>query len=354
LRNTSRRLQDHDFTLFPQSHYRLRVGYSRNTEDGPALSTAQEFDPNGYGLPVFNDVRRSWNEYRIGADLDFHSFRFSITRRWDFFKEDSGYRTAPGGPITAPDGTVLRDFVRGEPIHGDNPGWLGNVFTKHRLWGVNARATYVSGHRDFIEDEIASGTVPFGGAITRAIVVGGSARRPVLAADLSINVFPTERLTVVNNSSITNNRIDGSSSYTEFAGGLDFGTTINFRFLGIRTVTNSTDVNYRVRPWISFYSGYRFSDRRIRTVDSFSFPGFAGADTSTYTVDNNLHSGITGFRVRPWKPFSINLEGEVGRADAPMTPISDRNYHAINGRAEYRVRRVQLSTSYRQIGRAHV
>src|SRR5947209_1011998 len=37
LRNTSRRLQDHDLTLFPQSHYRFRIGYSRNHEDGPAL-----------------------------------------------------------------------------------------------------------------------------------------------------------------------------------------------------------------------------------------------------------------------------------------------------------------------------
>src|ERR1044071_5271598 len=58
LRNTSRRLQDHELTLLPQSHYRFRVGYSRNKEDGPALSTAQEFDANGAGAPVFADVRR--------------------------------------------------------------------------------------------------------------------------------------------------------------------------------------------------------------------------------------------------------------------------------------------------------
>src|SRR5947209_2109584 len=50
-RDTTRRLQDHDLTLLPQSHIQFHVGYSRNKEEGPALSTAQEFDANGPGLP---------------------------------------------------------------------------------------------------------------------------------------------------------------------------------------------------------------------------------------------------------------------------------------------------------------
>src|SRR5215471_15679008 len=41
--DTVRRLQDHELTLLPQSHYRFRVGYSRNTQDGPALSSSLEF-----------------------------------------------------------------------------------------------------------------------------------------------------------------------------------------------------------------------------------------------------------------------------------------------------------------------
>src|SRR5438067_10123164 len=40
-RNTSHRLHDHDFTLLPQSKVQFRFGYSRNTQDGPALSTVQ-------------------------------------------------------------------------------------------------------------------------------------------------------------------------------------------------------------------------------------------------------------------------------------------------------------------------
>src|SRR5262249_4781567 len=47
--DTTRRLQDHELLLLPQSRYRLRVGYARNSLDGPALSTALEFDSSGVG-----------------------------------------------------------------------------------------------------------------------------------------------------------------------------------------------------------------------------------------------------------------------------------------------------------------
>ena len=60
-------------------------------EDGPALSTAQEFDVNGPGFPVFTDIRRQWNEYRLGARRRLAGFRLTVTRRWDFFKEDTPY-----------------------------------------------------------------------------------------------------------------------------------------------------------------------------------------------------------------------------------------------------------------------
>jgi hypothetical protein len=35
-KDTERRWQDHDFTFSPHSWYRIRTGYSRNVEDGPA------------------------------------------------------------------------------------------------------------------------------------------------------------------------------------------------------------------------------------------------------------------------------------------------------------------------------
>ncbi len=79
LMDTVRRMQDHDLTLLPQSKVRFHLGYSRNTDDGPALSTAQEFNTSGEGLAVFTNVKQQYNEYRIGADGDFAGFHFTVT-----------------------------------------------------------------------------------------------------------------------------------------------------------------------------------------------------------------------------------------------------------------------------------
>ena len=354
LMDTVRRTQDHEITLFPQSGFRVRVGYSRNTQDGPTLSTTQQLDSSSTGLPVFADLRRQWNEYRLGADVDVAGFKLTVLRRWDFFKEDTPYSAL--GVVTAVsvgsanDPTVLQQFTRSAPVHGRNPGWLGNLLANHKRWGVNARFSYTDGHNDFALNEYASGLGRFGGAANQQVLVQGNADRPMVAGDFNFSAQPTRRLTVINNTSVNNLRIDGPSSYTDIVNGSNSGQTIYFRYLGIRTVTNSTDANYRVRDWMGFYAGYRYTDRLVRTIEGFSLPAFANSSDSTlYETTNHLHSGTVGVRLRPVKNLTANLEGEVGRADNPLTPVSDRNYHTLNGRVSYRTRKVQLSTSYKQV-----
>jgi hypothetical protein len=349
--NTSRRIQDHDVTLLPQSKIQFHLGYSRNTESGPALSTAQEFDQNGSGLPIFTDVRRSWNEYRLGAEANVSGFKLTVMRRWDFYKDDTP-ATSDGvvAAGTATDQTVVQQFNRSQPIHGSNNGWLGNLFTRRKHWGVNARLTYVDGQNDFALIEAASGLSQFGQAATRQILVGGNASRPDLAGDFAVSLFPTDNLTLVNNTSISNNRIDGLSSYTEYFTGFNLGTTIYFRYLAIRTITNSSDLNYRASKWLGFYGGYHYSDRQVRTIEALSLPAFGGAGTNnSYSVTNQLQSGLAGIRVRPIKPLTINLDAEIGRNTEPLTPIANGKYHTLGGRVEYRTRKVQLSTAYREL-----
>ncbi len=350
IRDTSRRLQDHDLILLPQSSFRFRAGYSRNMEDGPALTTAQEFNANGPGFPVFADIRREWNEYRVGFDGELAGFRLSVTRRWGFFKEDTpSSLIAVAGAANVNDQTRLTEFRRSEAVHGENPGWIGNLNTRRRYWAVNARATYLSGARNFAQNEAAFGTSQFGGAASRQILVTGDAKRPSTAGDFSLSFFPIDQLTIVNNTSILSNRIDGTSSYSEVETGNDFGRTLNFHYIGISTVTNSTDLNYRATRQVGVYASYRFSDREIRYKTANDFPAVPGsAFSDEYSVANRLHSGALGVRVRPWKPFSVNLDAEIGRANFPLTPVSEKRYHNLNGRADYRGRRLQLSTSYRQ------
>jgi hypothetical protein len=353
LMDTRRRLQDHDLTLLPQSHYRLRLGYSRNTQTGPALSTSQEFDTNSTALPVFANIRRYWDEYRLGGDIELAGFRFTVLRRWDFFKEDTPYTNfgvvsaASVGAIA--DQTVLQQFAKVAPNHGRNPGWLGNLTANRKRWAMNARVSYLDGHNNFALEQTASGINRFGSDTNRQIAVLGNADRPFFASDFNVSFFPTSKLTVINNTSVNNLRINGPSSFTEFVNGSGSGETVFFRYLGIRAVTNSTDADYRLKPWIGFYAGYSYTDRLVRTIEGFSLPAFADStQNDVYETFNHLHSGVVGVHVRPVKPLIVKLEAEIGRADQPLTPISDRNYHILGGRLDYRTRKLQLSTQYRQ------
>ena len=350
LEDTIRRMQDHDLTLLPQSHYRFHLGYSRNTEDGPALSTAQEFDASGIGFPVFQNVRRQWNEFRIGADVDLAGFKLTVQRRWDYFKDDTGQTAFGVQPSPEPnDPSILQQFVRAQPAHGSNGGWLGNLYGRRKRVGVNARLTYNGGMGNFVMDELALGISSFGGAASRQIAVSGNANRPDLAGDFNLSLYPNDRLTVVNNTSISSNRIEGQSSYTEADDGFNLGTTIYFRYLGVRLVTNSTDLNYRVNAWLGLYGGYHYSDRLVSTIEGQNVPAFANSSSSfLYEVSNHQNSGVFGVRLRPWKPLTINLDGEVGRTAYPLAPISLSDYHTINGRVQYRVKNLQLSANYKQ------
>ena len=355
LMDTSRHMQDHNVTLLPQSKIQFHLGYSRNTQDGPALSTVQlclntNITGNiycgtaGNEFPVYENVRRETDEYRLGADLDLAGFKLTVLHSWVFFKDDSGYQ---GNSLTPGDnpstGVTLSQFQRSEPYHGASPYWLGNLNKSGKTLAVNGRLTYVDGKRNFIMDESAFGGTPLG-AQNQLVQVGGDASRPSLTGDLSISVFPTSHLTLVNNTSIDSTRIDGTSGYAQFNLAAQTANFISFRYLGLRTLANATDLHYRVKSWLSFYGGYHYSERRIKDIEDYAIPGpFSGA---MYEQQNHLQAGLLGVRLKPVKAMTISLESEIGRANQPFTPVSDRNYQALGGRFEYRVKKLTLGAVY--------
>jgi hypothetical protein len=355
LMDTTRMLQDHDLTLLPQSKIRFHVGYSRNSEDGPALSTAQEFNTSGEAFPVFMNVKQQWNEYRLGVDGELAGFHFTLLHRWEYYKDDSPYTSAGVFAARNPnDSTVLQQFSRPQRLHGRSPSWLGNVFTRRKLWGMNARVAYTKGVGDFSLNEFATGLGTAGASATRQIAVGGEAERPNLIGDLNLNLFPVTGLTFSNYTSIQDQRISGDSVYSEVFTGLNLGSTLYFQYLGVRTVNNSTDVSYRINKWLEAYGGYHYSDRRVDTTQGagpFNVPSAFGS--GSFSVVNILHSGVGGVRIHPIQPLTINLEGEVDRSSHPLTPQSPAHFHTLGGRVGYRLKKVQLSGQYKQIYNAN-
>jgi hypothetical protein len=353
--DTTRILQDHDLTLLPQSKIRFHVGYSRNSDNGPALSTAQEFSVSGEAFPVFENVKQQFNEYRFGVDGELAGFHFTVMRRWEYYKDDSPYTSAGVFAAMNPnDSTVLQQFVRPERLHGRSPTWMGNIFTRRKLWSMTARAAYTKGSGDFALNEFAGGFGQFGSPVTRQIAVGGDAERPDFIGDLVLNFFPTSKLTFTNNLSVNNERVAGDSLYSEIDSGINLGTTLWFQFLGVRTVVNSSDIDYQFNKWLGAYGGYNYSDRSVTTVQGegpFQAPSEFGSNS--YEVTNILQAGVAGVRIRPIQPLTINLEGEIDRSSHPLTPQSPAHLHTINGRVSYRLKKLQLSGQYKEIYNAN-
>ena len=335
LENTAQRWQDHDLLLFPQGKIRVKLGYSRNMEDGPALTTTNLFDnERGDIFTLFSNVKREYNSYRIGADLDFWGFRLSVLRRWEFYKEDTPYTLANGAGFNPTDASTLTSYNRASPIRGYTPGWLVHLSTEKRKYAVNGRFAYTNGNHDFVQNESAVGT-GLAGTENRLIITYGDAQRPVTSADLNFSFFPTDKLTITNNTSVDDNRIVGNSYFEEYDLASLTATVLNFQYLGIRLVTNSTDAHYHVTKKVDFFTGYRYASRYIKSIQSITDPSTPFTN-QLLTQSNSLYAGVAGVNWIITGPLRLHLETEIGRNDNPFTIVSDKNYHSIDGRLQYK------------------
>jgi hypothetical protein len=343
LLDTEYTTQDHDLTIFPESNLKFFLGYSRGNQNGPAISTIQLFDNRGNEFPLFENVRRVRNEYRVGNEFRVFGVRVNWMRGWEDFKEDSSYLSGQNAGNNPANPTTLTSFQRNEPIHGTSPYWRAALFADRKYFSANGRFTYVAGNRGFVLDETSLGTARFGAAANRQIVTSGTAQRPALAANLTLSFFPTSKITITNQTTVNNIRIDGNSVYAQFDNATQSLQYLQFEFLGIRTVANETDVNVQASSKIGFFGGFHYSDRLIRSIEQSNVQG--NIFNAPSEQSNQLKSGVFGIRLRPVKPLSIIVSGEIGRASRPLTPISERNYHALDARVRYKLKKVQFAAS---------
>src|ERR1017187_6158193 len=339
--NTRYRMQDHDFTLFPDATLKFFLGYTGTDQTGPAFSSIQLFDSRGSIYPLFSDLRRTRHEYRVGNEFRLLGVRVNWMRGWDNFKEDTQpVLSTTGAPGIVTPVTGLTSLSRQEPYHGNSPYWRGGGFAGPQKFSMNGRFTYTGGERGFVVDETAIGPGRFGAAQNRQVVTYGDGRRPVATGNLNVTLLAGPKLTVTNSTSVYNVRTSGNSYYTQFDNSSQASEILYFNYLGIRTVANETELNYQFSPLFGAFAGYQYSDRRINSVEQITL--FGSPTTNPYAQNNHLHVGRTGLRLPPWKPLSVRLSAEIGRNDQPFTPIAERNYHALHGRVQYRMKSLLL------------
>ena len=340
--DTTRIMQDHNLVLLPNSPFRLLAGYSRVTQSGGGLSTTNLLGTTGDEFPLFADVRRLQDEFRLGFELMAFGTKLSVLRGWEGFRDDTRRESGASEGNSLENEMSINQFRRDEPYHGSTRNWRVNLLNdRSKLFGVNGRFTYAGTRRNFLFDEAALGTTRFGSAFNRQILVAGNGTRPVTTAGLTLSFFPTDLITITNHTAFHQTRMNGDGLYRELDNATLLFSTRDFGFLGIRTITNSTDINVRLTRMIGVFSGYQFSARRIQSVEQQIFDDTP--ERVEAEQENRLHVGRFGFRLQPVKPLSLILDAEIGRADRPVYPISERNYHALGGRIQYKTRSLLLA-----------
>ncbi|MBI5085750.1 MAG: hypothetical protein HZB13_14265 [Acidobacteria bacterium] len=335
--DTTRRMQDHDFVLFPQSKFRLFAGFSRSLQQGPALTTVNVFDSvRGDEFALFADVRRRQNEFRFGNEVSVLGVKLNWMQVWESYREETpAALTGPSLGNNAADRTRLNSLSRTQPYEGTTPSFRLNLFReKGERWALNGRFTYSAGRRSFQLDETATGIDRFNAAANRQIAAAGQGRRPVATGQLTLSLFPTSRITVTNHTAFHSARMEGDSRYREFNNGdLDINQA-DFRYLGIRTISNSAGAWFQLKPWAAVHGGYQYSNRLIRSTELITIEDFTGGVTSRQS--NVLHAGQAGFRLRPAKPLTVAIDGEVGRQSRAFFPVSEKDYDTYSARLLWR------------------
>jgi hypothetical protein len=156
----------------------------------------------------------------------------------------------------------------------------------------------------------------------------------VTAANLTVSVFPASKITVTNHTAFTQIQMVGNSAFQQFDFGLASGQVTNFDFLAVRAITNATDLTYHARKWLTVFGGYRFTTRRVESVQQ----SVTAAQTVLipYMQESNLNAVAGGFRLLPIKRLTIQFDAEIGRADRPFYTTSEKDYHALGGRVQYK------------------
>jgi hypothetical protein len=100
--NTGRRLTDLNLTILPQSKVRFRLGYFRNSHDGPSFSSFHE----GTEILLFQPWKTLLDSYQMGVDIKLPHATVSYDQSIHFYKQDTswqaqsfGFQLSNGTPV---------------------------------------------------------------------------------------------------------------------------------------------------------------------------------------------------------------------------------------------------------------
>ncbi|HEY4425017.1 MAG TPA: hypothetical protein VGN10_12460 [Pyrinomonadaceae bacterium] len=368
--DTKQQLGDFDLTLLPKNErIRFNVGFSPERYNGPAF-TNYHVGGNDFLLPT--ELRSRANDFRFGADGKVGPIDFSFMQGFRRFRDDTFIdlgRTL--GINVSPTTASLNTFHRDEPTRGKvNYTRLSlHSFFAQRL-DISARFIYSKATSNSIFSEGSTGlnwnprvsgfppTPPNSSPNTLNLgtyTISQDVERPNTIGDVGVTWLATSKLRISNTFRVEDFEINGLGSFSDFFSltrPITGGTrtdTIGFNNLPANMVTNyrkyqnTIEGDYAFNARNSIHLGYRYGHRRISEFfNGFNF-GSNGSvpPPSPFTTqseqENNTHSILGGFKVRPSSNWTIYFDGERGTTDNVFSRIGNYDYTYIRAKSRYSI-----------------
>lgn len=347
--NTKRTLQDHDLTLLPGRRVEIFLGYSRNKRSGPGFASEASGGPPVLAAEDFlryeTNLRQVNNRYRAGAGLRLGGAAIRFEQAFDNYKEDTQYGAASLGPEAGlRGGAALESAARHEPFHGNTPVTSLSIRNANEgKIGFQGRWVYSSGERNAAISRTLAASSGLQSTLRQTFVLGGASRKQGTGGFTAL-WMPSPKLTVTNSTAVDNTRIDGRSSFLEV--GVFANELATFEHLGIRRIANASEVNYRPGRRLGLHGAYRLLRRRIRSERAIEFPG-GSFGIPLQGQNNAVGSAAGGLRLMPVAGLRIAFDAEAGRADRPLTPISERKFRNETARVQWRRKSLLLSGHFK-------
>lgn len=336
---TDRALHSHDVVLRPESRFKVLIGFERNRRTGPGFGSGGVEEPfdgfeEGRFVRYRSDLSQANNQYRAGIEARFWGLAVSARQAINRYKELGEASDASRWPSLASNVYPVETMRLSTPIRRSTPVTTLSARTDSEgAVGFVLRYVYAGGQRNTMLSEQLAVSAP--GALAaeqRETAVIGDVNQRLSSGDMTIVATPTPRWTITNTTAFHNTRLDGQSSLVEI--GIEREEVLNFEHLGVRRLSNTSEANFRPTRHVSLYGAYRASSRQVSSSEVTRFP-WAEFNEELTSVDNAIRSGSTGVRLLPGYGVRASFDFEIGRADRPLTPVSERRFRNESGRVRW-------------------
>jgi hypothetical protein len=368
--DTRQQLGDFDLTLLPKNErIRFNVGFSPERYNGPTFTN---YHVGGDEFLLLTELRSRANDFRFGADGKVGPIDFSVMQGFRRFRDDTFIDLGQNSGINVnPTTASLNTFHRDEPTRGKvNYTRLSlHSFFAQRL-DVSARFIYSKATSNSVFSEGFTGlnwnprvsgfppTPPNSSPNTLNLGtynITQDVERPNTIGDVGVTWLAASKLRISNTFRVEDFEINGLGSFSDFFSitrPITGGTrtdTVGFNNLPANVVTNyrkyqnTIEGDYAFNARNSIHIGYRYGHRRFNEFFSgFDF-GSNGTlptpptSTSQSEQENNTHSILGGFKVRPASNWTIYFDGEKGTADNVFSRIGNYDYTYIRAKSRYSI-----------------